>query len=222
MPVNRVSPTCASDRTDLPAEGQQQADPHLDPAQPDRAPHGPLAGTLDRTAAPWPYPPMPGPIEPLHHACAVLGTRLFTLTTHDLTAGLFRRAYTSHPKEYPTHGTKPLERDAWYDLCITRAQPFVANTPADFAAVFFDHALITAMGLGSAANLPLIAEDGTVPGTVNLLAEPHHFTPDRLAAYTTLVADYRPALLRFVSAQIPHGVRPSPSPSVQKPMDDGV
>lgn len=148
---------------------------------------------------------MTQPFAALHHDCAALGTRLFTVTTHDLTAGLFRRAYTSHPVEYPAHGTKPLERDAWYDLCITRAQPFIANTAADFATVFFDHALITAMGLGSAANLPVIAEDGTVPATVNLLAEPHHFTPDRLTAYTALVARHRPALLSFIPARIPHG-----------------
>jgi len=148
---------------------------------------------------------MTHPIEALHHDCAALGTRLFTLTTHDLTHGLFRRAYTSHPVEYPAHGTKPLEQDAWYDLCITRAQPFIANTPADFATVFFDHALITSMGLGSAANLPLTADDGTVPATVNLLAEPHHFTPARLTAYTALVARHRPALLPFISVQILHG-----------------
>lgn len=165
---------------------------------------------------------MPAAIEPLHHDCAALGTRLFTLTTHDLGAGLFRRAYTSHPVEYPTHGTKPLVRDAWYDLCITRAKPFVANTSAEFAPLFPDHALITAMGLGSAANLPLRAEDGTVPATVNLLAEAGHFTPARLAAYTALVRHYRPALLSFISAQISPGVRPSPSPSVQEPVDDGM
>ena len=148
---------------------------------------------------------MTHPIDALHRDCAALGTRLFTLTTHDLGAMLFRRAYSSHPVEYPTHGTKPMERDAWFDLCITRAQPFVANTPEAFATLFFDHALITAMGLGSAANLPLIADDGTVPATVNLLAEPHHFTPDRLTAYTALVAQHRPALLSFISAQILHG-----------------
>lgn len=134
----------------------------------------------------------------LHQECAALGTRLFTVTTHDLGAGLFRRAYTSHPQDYPTHGTKPLDRDAWYDLCITRAQPFIANTPAEFATVFQDHALITAMGLGSAANLPLIADDGSVPATVNLLAEADHFTPDRLAAYTALIDRHRPALLPFI------------------------
>lgn len=143
---------------------------------------------------------MPDPVTSLHQACAALGTRLFTLTTHDLGAMLFRRAYTSHPVEYPTHGTKPMERDAWFDLCITRAQPFIANTPEAFASLFFDHALITSMGLGSAVNLPLIADDGSVPATVNLLAEAHHFNPDRLAAYTALLAQHRPALLSFVSA----------------------
>ncbi|WGV15320.1 GAF domain-containing protein [Fuscovulum ytuae] len=131
----------------------------------------------------------------LHQDCAALGARLFTITTHDLRAGLFRRAYTSHPQEYPTHGTKPLERDAWYDLCIRRAKPFVANSPDAFATVFFDHALITAMGLGSAANLPVIAPDGAVPGTVNLLAEAQHFTQDRLAAYSAILERYKAALL---------------------------
>lgn len=151
---------------------------------------------------------MPSAIETLHMECAALGTRLFTLTTHDLERDLFRRVYTSHPLEYPLHGTKPLLRDAWYDLCIRDAQPFVANTPAEFAALYTDHALITAMGLGSAANLPVIADDGSVPGTVNLLSAPHHFTPDRLAAFTALVDRHRPALLAsapFVSMQIPCG-----------------
>ena len=144
----------------------------------------------------------------LHHLCARLGTVLFTVTSHDLAQGLFRRAYTSHPVDYPLQGTKPLLQDAWYDLCITRAQPFVANTPEAFAAYFFDHALITSMGLGSAVNLPLIAPDGTVPGTVNLLAETQHFTPERLARYTDLVMQACPALLadpRFPVDQISHG-----------------
>ena len=131
----------------------------------------------------------------LEQDCTALGTRLFTITTHDLPNALFRRAHSSHPVEYPTHGTKPLVRDAWYDLCIGAARPFIANTPAAFATVFFDHALITSMGLGSAANLPVIAADGTVPGTVNLLAEALHFTPARLAAYSALVGRHRPALL---------------------------
>lgn len=119
--------------------------------------------------------------------CAALGTILFTVTAHDFDAMLFRRVYSSHPAEYPASGTKPMARDAWFDLCITRAEPFVANTPDAFATVFFDHALITSMGLGSAANIP-ISDAGLVVGTVNLLAGQHHFTPDRLVRYQDVIA----------------------------------
>ena len=137
---------------------------------------------------------MPSAYDSLHTACAALGTRLFTITTQDETAGLARRAYTSHPVEYPVSGTKPLTRDGWYDHCITGQQTFVANTTPEFAKYFFDHALITSLGLGSCINIP-VAEDGRVLGTVNLLAEEHHFTPDRLAAYQALVASHHATLV---------------------------
>ncbi len=91
----------------------------------------------------------------LEAACTALGTRLFTLTTLDHAAGLFRRSHTSHPAEYPVTGTKPLTRDAWYQACIAARTPFVANTPEAFRAHFPDHALICSLGLGSACNIPL-------------------------------------------------------------------
>lgn len=129
----------------------------------------------------------------LHKACAALGTRLFTITALDVGAGLHRRVYTSHPVDYPLLGTKPLDRDAWYEACITPRQAFVANTPAKLAAVLFDHALITGLGLGSCANLPVQA-GGEVRGTVNLLAEAGHFTHLRLSRYQALVRAVAPAL----------------------------
>lgn len=134
------------------------------------------------------------PYESLHAECAALGTRLFTVTTQDIAAGLARRAYTSHPVEYPVSGTKPLTRDGWYDHCITGQQTFVANTTPEFARYFFDHALISALGLGSCINVPIVAA-GQVAGTVNLLADEHHFTPDRLAAYHALIATHHVALV---------------------------
>lgn len=126
-------------------------------------------------------------LDQLHADSAALGTILFTVTAHDFDAMLFRRVYSSHPSEYPATGTKPMARDAWFDQCITRAEPFVANTPDDFAALFFDHALITSMGLGSAANIP-VSDGGLVIGTVNLLAGQHHFTPERLTRYQDAIA----------------------------------
>lgn len=134
------------------------------------------------------------PYDQLHVACAALGTRLFTVTTQDLTAGLARRAYTSNPVEYPVSGTKPLTRDGWYDFCITGQKTFVANTVPEFARYFFDHALITSLGLGSCINVPVVS-DGQVAGTVNLLADEHHFTPERLAAYHALIDKHHAALV---------------------------
>lgn len=132
--------------------------------------------------------------DTLHAACAALGTRLFTVTTQDEIAGVARRAYTSHPVEYPVSGTKPLTRDGWYDHCITGRQVFVANTTAEFAKYFFDHALITSLGLGSCINIPVVDGD-RVLGTVNLLAEEQHFTPEKLAAYQGLVATHHASLV---------------------------
>jgi hypothetical protein len=136
---------------------------------------------------------MPHVYDTLHAACAALGTRLFTVTVQDLKLDVARRAYSSHPVEYPVSGTKPLTRDGWYDYCITGQRTFVANTTPEFAKYFFDHALITSLGLGSCINIPLV-QAGQVLGTVNLLAEEHHFTPAKLAAYEALVAQNHAAL----------------------------
>ena len=137
----------------------------------------------------------------LHARCAGLGTRLFTVTDVDHEAALARRVYTSHPVEYPVSGTKPAEKDGWYDTTIAGRRTFVANTPPEFAKYFFDHALIVSLGLGSCINIP-VADGGPVLGTVNLLAEADHFTPSRLGAYEALVETARPALCRALSASL--------------------
>lgn len=131
----------------------------------------------------------------LHAACAALGTRLFTVTVQDEAAGLARRAYSSMPNEYAVSGTKPLTKDGWYDQCIGARKIFVANTTPEFAKYFFDHALITSLGLGACINIPIFTEGGPVLGTVNLLAEDHHFTPEKLATYATLIDQSHAALV---------------------------
>ena len=132
--------------------------------------------------------------DTLHAECAALGTRLFTVTTQDIPAGLARRAYSSMPKEYPVSGTKPLTRDGWYEYCITGQKTFVANTAPEFAKYFFDHELITSLGLGSCINIPIV-DGGQVLGTVNLLAEEHHFTDQQLHAYHILITRHHEGLV---------------------------
>lgn len=138
----------------------------------------------------------------LHAACAALGTRLFTVTIQDEARDLCWRAYSSMLREYPVSGTKPLTRDGWYDQCITGQRTFVANTPPEFALYFFDHELITSLGLGSCINIPFV-EGGAVLGTVNLLAEAGHFTPEKVAAYEALVQADHAALAQAMSAPPP-------------------
>lgn len=108
-----------------------------------------------------------------------VGGRLFTVTVLDHKVGLAQRVYTSHPETYPVSGTKPMSQGAWTEMVVERGEIFVANTVAEFALYFPDHALIESLGCRSALNVPIV--DGHVIGTVNILDVEHYFSPDRVA-----------------------------------------
>ena len=108
-----------------------------------------------------------------------VGHRLFTVMSVDMTAGLARRAYSNRPAEYPISGSKPIHRDAWFDIVHGERRPFVANTIEDIAKVFPDHALIASLGCGSVINLPIVLR-GDLVGTINLLDVAGHYTPERV------------------------------------------
>ncbi len=112
-------------------------------------------------------------------ASAAVGHRLFTVMLVDMTAGLARRAYSSRPAEYPVSGTKPIHRNAWFDIIHGERRAFVANTIEDIAQVFPDHALIASLGCGSVVNLPIVLE-GDLVATINLLDVAGHYTPERV------------------------------------------
>jgi GAF domain-containing protein len=138
----------------------------------------------------------------LHRAAeATCGARLFTVTVLDRKAGLARRAYSSHPVDYPVTGTKPMRDDPWSDLVIGEHKSFVANSTPEFALYFSDHALINALGCHSALNIPVV-DAGQVLGTVNILDAEGHFTPDRVATLEALVQTHHAALLAAF-AQVP-------------------
>lgn len=136
----------------------------------------------------------------LHRAAAdACGARLFTVTVLDRAAGLARRAYTSHPDAYPATGTKPMGQNAWAAQVIGEGRAFVANTTAEFAIHFPDHALINALGCHSAMNIP-VSDGMQVVGTVNILDAEGHFTPARIAILQALVETHRPDLLAAMAA----------------------
>jgi len=101
---------------------------------------------------------------------AVLGHRLFTLMRYHADSGDSERVYTTHPRDYPVGGRKPLNPTAWTEQVLRRQQPYLGRTAAEVRAVFFDHALIAALGCGSVLNLPVVWDARTL-GTINLLHE---------------------------------------------------
>lgn len=126
----------------------------------------------------------------LHKA---IGGRLFTVTVLDRAAGLARRVYTSDPEAYPVSGTKPMAQGAWTERVVERGETFVANTVAEFAIYFPDHALIESLGCRSALNVPVL--DGQVIGTVNILDKEHAFTATRVADITQTLSECHSDLL---------------------------
>ena len=110
---------------------------------------------------------------------AVAGFKLFTVMTVDLTNEVARRAYSSHPADYPVSGTKPIHYDSWFEIVHKQHKLFVANTIADIAKVFPDHEKIWSLGCGSVVNLPVIIE-GQLAATINMLHEEHYYSPARV------------------------------------------
>jgi hypothetical protein len=115
---------------------------------------------------------------------ALDGHKLFTVMTVDMAAGLARRVYSSHPEQYPVTGTKPIHRDAWFEIVHGQRRSFVANTIADIAKVFPDFELIQSLGCASVINLPVVLQDELV-ATINLLHAEGHYTPQRVAELET-------------------------------------
>jgi hypothetical protein len=123
---------------------------------------------------------------------AVLGHRLFTLMRYHERTGESERIYTTHPREYPVGGRKPLNPTAWTEQVLQRQRPYLGRTPADVRAVFFDHELIAALGCGSVLNLPVVW-DGRVLGTINLLHEANWYEESDMPVGLLLAALAIPA-----------------------------
>jgi hypothetical protein len=139
----------------------------------------------------------------LHRAAdAECGARLFTVTVLDRKAKLARRTYSSHPVDYPVTGTKPMGSNDWTDMVLERGETFVANQSSEFSPYFSDHALINKLGCEAAVNIP-VRKAGLVIGTVNILDEAGHFTPQCVASLERLVTDAQADLhVAFEGTQI--------------------
>ena len=115
-----------------------------------------------------------------------VGAKLFTVMTVDMTAGLAQRVFTNDPESYPASGTKPIERNSWFEVVHDQHECFVANTIEQIAEVFSDHTLIASLGCESVVNLPIIL-NGTLAATVNILDERNYYTEERLGLVKQLL-----------------------------------
>ena len=130
-------------------------------------------------------------------SAAVVGHRLFTVTTIDMDAGLARRIYTDHPVEYPLSGSKPIHRDRWFEIVHDERRSFVANSIAEIAQHFPDHELIAALGCGSVINLPVVLK-GELVTTVNMLDRDGSYGPEKVTIAEAILA--APSKLCFMLA----------------------
>ena len=96
--------------------------------------------------------------------------KLLTFTQIDMRERQAKRLYSSDNSSYAIGGFKPIEINEWTKQVIEQQQAFVAHTHSELAKVFFDHALIAELGLGSVINWPVIIHSQVI-GTVNFLAE---------------------------------------------------
>jgi GAF domain-containing protein len=129
-----------------------------------------------------------------------VGAKLFTLMTFDARTGLSRRVHSSHPREYPVAGSKPLSMGVWSRTVIDERRTFVANSIEAIAQVFPDHELIHSLGCASVVNLPVVFA-GEVIGAANALDAPGHYTPDRVERIERLSPFVTVALLAARLAQ---------------------
>lgn len=132
----------------------------------------------------------------------IVGARLFTVMTFDARTGFSQRVHSSHPKDYPVSGVKPLSEGLWSRTVIDQRKTFVANTIEAIAEVFPDHELIRSLGCESVINLPVFFADAFI-GAVNCLDARGYYTPDRVARVESLAPFAATALLAARLAAAP-------------------
>ena len=132
-----------------------------------------------------------------HLARRLIGANLFTILTVDMQNQVYRRQFTSNPAIYPVSGTKAIDYNRWFDIVCKERKSFIANSIAEIATLFRDHATISSLGYGSVINIPVVV-DGELLGTVNCTDVEGHYTPAKVALSRHLDL---PAKLAFTLAK---------------------
>lgn len=127
----------------------------------------------------------------------LVGHRLFTLLMVLPGGKQVQRFYSTNHRAYPLTGKKTMGDTPWGDLVIRQRKPFLGRTKADIEWAFFDHELISSLGLGSAINVPVIRH-GELLGTIALLDAEGHFDEAKLA----IASRFAPCLVDAFRSEI--------------------
>jgi len=106
-----------------------------------------------------------------------IGFTLFTVMLYDEGHKNSVRFYSSDTGNYPVGGSKPMERNAYYQHVVLEGRAFVANTPDEWKPFYVDYEKVFALGLRSAVNVPIRLGGRTV-GSVNILHSDRPFTTE--------------------------------------------
>lgn len=116
------------------------------------------------------------------YAHQTLGQRLCTINRYDAGSMTVVRQYSSNPDAYPPGGKKHKAGTAWGKQVLLEQRLFIGQGADAIRQAFDDHAAITALGLRSVINVPVVAQ-GACLGTVNFL-----MTTDTIAPQHVVVA----------------------------------
>lgn len=128
-------------------------------------------------------------------AAKAIGLSLITIMSYDAQRHEVERVYTNMPDVYPLGGRKRKQGTAWAQQILQDLKPFRAATSQGIREAFDDHAVMTALGLGSILNIP-IAYDGVCIGTMNLTHKEGWYTSRHESIGVLIGAFLAPALLQ--------------------------
>lgn len=109
-----------------------------------------------------------------------LGQRLCTVNRYDPGPMTVVRQYSSNVDAYPPGGMKHKAGTSWGRHVLLEQRLFIGQGAEAIRQAFDDHGAITALGLRSVINVPVVAREVCL-GTVNFLMTDEAITPEHVA-----------------------------------------
>jgi GAF domain-containing protein len=104
---------------------------------------------------------------------------LVTAMRHDEAASTVERIYSSNAEAYPVGGRKVKQESDWSRHVLVEHRVLVSAGDDAIRRHYNDHAIISALGLHSCVNVPLVSQ-GKCIGTLNVLRAQAEWSEDEV------------------------------------------